>query len=100
MDADSSRKFSLGLVVATPGALAELEQSRQQPSEFLIRHQRGDWGDVGAEDAQWNDRAVSDGTRILSAYRTESGACLWIITDAADDQGERNCTTLLLPSEY
>jgi len=34
--------FSLGQIVATPGALAALEKARQSPAEFLSRHVRGE----------------------------------------------------------
>jgi hypothetical protein len=30
--------FELGQIVATPGALAALKKSGQQPGEFLTRH--------------------------------------------------------------
>jgi len=36
--------FTLGRVVATPGALAAIEKSCQQPGEFLVRHVNGDCG--------------------------------------------------------
>jgi hypothetical protein len=41
-----------------------------------------------------------DGSRLLSAYKTLKGERLWIITEAADDQGRRACTTCLLPEDY
>ena len=100
MDANCGPKFSFGQIVATAGALAELEDNDQQPRDLLLRHQSGDWGEVCAADAHQNDRAVTNGTRILSAYRLQSGAWLWIITEAEDDGGTRSCTTLLLPQEY
>ena len=34
--------FTLGQVVATPGALAALEKTGQSPAEFLARHVQGD----------------------------------------------------------
>ena len=53
-----------------------------------------------AEDAALNRAAVTDGSRILSAYVVE-GDRLWVITDAAhDDEGNRQSTCLLLPEEY
>jgi hypothetical protein len=92
--------FSLGQLVATPGALEALEESGQQPSDFLSRHTTGDWGEVCQEDWKLNDDALKDGSRILSAYRTLKGKKLWIITEATDDDGQRAATTLLLPEEY
>ncbi len=93
-------KFSLGQVVATPGALHALQEAGQSPADFLSRHVVGDFGDLDAEDKDLNDRAIIDGSRILSAYKTLRGDKLWVITEAADDDGNRSATTLLLPSEY
>ena len=93
-------KFDLGQIVATPGALEVIAQSGHSPAEFLDRHVRGDWGSLSAEDRQLNDDALTDGSRILSAYRTRTGKKIWIITEAADDRGQRAATTILLPDEY
>jgi hypothetical protein len=94
-------KFSLGQIVATPGALEALQESGQTPQLFLARHVRGDWGeDLCEEDRQLNDQALVDGSRILSAYKTRNGIKLWVITEAADDDGHRAATTCLLPEEY
>ncbi len=38
--------FPSGRLVATPGALALLEQTNKSPLEFLSRHFRGDWFSV------------------------------------------------------
>ena len=92
--------FPLGQIVATPGALQSLEESSQSPSDFLSRHVKGDWGDVCDEDGLLNDQSVIDGSRILSSYETLKGVKLWIITEAADDNGNRMASTILLPSEY
>jgi hypothetical protein len=100
MIAITQPKFSLGQVVATPGALEALQKSVQTATEFLQRHARGDWGDVCPEDRQANDQALIDGSRILSAYRTLLGEQVWAITEAVDDAGKRSATTILLPSEY
>ena len=93
-------RFKLGRVVATPGALAALEKAGQQPWEFLARHVRGDWGEVGVEDAGANNEALKDGSRLLSAYVLKTGEKLWVITEAEDDHGNRAATTLLIPAEY
>ncbi len=92
--------FDLGQIVATPGALDALRDARQTLAEFLTRHVSGDWGDLDQEDSNLNDAAVIDGSRILSAYQTRKGERIWIITEAADDQGHRSSSTLLLPREY
>src|SRR6266403_598953 len=87
--------FSLGQVVATPGALAALEKAGQQPQEFLERHLQGDWGDLCEEDRQENALSLERGFRLLSRYNTSAGEALYVITEA-----DRSVTTLLLPEEY
>jgi hypothetical protein len=54
----------------------------------------------GAEDAEANNEALQDGSRLLSAYVLKTGEKLWCIPEAEDDQGNRAATTLLLPDEY
>lgn len=92
--------FSIGQVLATPGALDALAIGAQTADQLLSRHLRGDWGVVCQEDREANDAAILDGSRLLSAYKLKSGIKIWIITEAADDQGHRPATTLLLPEEY
>ncbi len=88
-------KFPVGRVVATPSALAALEQAGQHPIEFLDRHVTGDWGEVGQEDWAENEFSLREGFRLLSAYSTKDGEKLWIITER-----DRSVTTILLPGEY
>ena len=98
-----SISFSLGRIVATPGALTALEKVGQTPLDYLQRHAKGDWGEVlGEEDAQANAAALVHGTRLLSSYLLPDETKLWIITEAVinPDTGERAATTLLLPEEY
>jgi hypothetical protein len=90
-----TKRFPLGEIVATPGALSVLEKSGQSPLLFLIRHARGDWGEVGKEDWMANDEGLENGGRLLSAYRTSLGERIWVITE-----WDRSVTTLLLPDEY
>ena len=40
------RKFPLGWLVATPGAAEAFTRTSQEPTEFLRRHWRGDWGQL------------------------------------------------------
>jgi hypothetical protein len=87
--------FELGQIVATPGALAALKKAGQQPGEFLTRHINRDWGDLDEEDRKENEYGLEHGFRLLSAYTTNAGDRLWIITEA-----DRSVTTLLLPEEY
>ena len=87
--------FPAGQIVATPGALALLEQTNRSPLEFLSRHLRGDWGDLCQDDKTENELSLKQGFRLLSSYRASETQPLWIITEA-----DRSVTTLLLPDEY
>ena len=87
--------FTLGQLVATPGALPALEASGESLFNYLTRHLLGDWGDVNAEDAQENELSLKYGWRLLSAYTLKSGAKIWVISEA-----DRSSTCLLLPEEY
>ncbi len=89
---DRSR-FRLGQTVITRGALGTL--SGDDVATAMLRHARGDWGELVAEDRAANDRALEKGGRLVSAYRTARGTKFWIITEA-----DRSVTTVLLPEEY
>lgn len=88
-------KFELGQIVATPGALAALEQSNESEATFIRQHHIGIWGDDCEEDAAANEQALIDGERILSVYHTAKGEKLYVITEA-----DRSSTCILLPEEY
>jgi hypothetical protein len=87
--------FSLGQLVATPGALAALEKAGQNAMEFLSRHVTGDWGDIPEEDKKENQFSLENDFRLMSSYRTTADDRVWVITE-----GTRSHTTLLLPDEY
>jgi hypothetical protein len=87
--------FPPGLIVATPGALCALRESGEGSGAFIERHLSGDWGELSEGDKNANSRALMNGSRIFSAYRTTRGAKLWVITEA-----NRASTCLLLPEEY
>jgi hypothetical protein len=87
-------KFPLGQLVITSGASEALTGSQLRP--ILARHQRGDWGAVGSEDARYNDQDLKSGNRLLSAYYAQpDDVKVWVITE-----WDRSLTTILLPSEY
>lgn len=92
---DQPPLFESGQIVATPGALQALAEAEQTPREFLIRHLRGDWGDLDDEDKKENDLSLEQGSRLLSAYHLTTGVKIWIITES-----DRSVTTFLLPDEY
>ena len=85
--------FSRGRCVATPSAMEDTTDAER--NQFITRHLQGDWGDIPAEDARANERAIEDGARIISCYTAESRAVIWVITEA-----DRSATTLLLRDEY
>jgi hypothetical protein len=88
--------FPLGHMVATPGALAAMQEAGVSAADLLRRHVSGDWGDVPAEDAAENERSVREGFRILSSYPLPgTDARIWLLTEA-----DRTVTTFLLPEEY
>lgn len=93
----ASPKFSPGQIVATPGALAAMEEHRCPPLSLLARHLSGDWGVIPVEDAQLNDKALSSGGRLLSSYLIGPEVRIWLITDQCE---AGNISTYLLPSEY
>jgi hypothetical protein len=87
--------FSLGQLVATPDALAEIEASGDSLVGYLNRHVTGDWGDLDEHDRKENDLGLKHDLRILSAYILSSGVRIWIITKV-----DRSSTYVLLPEEY
>jgi hypothetical protein len=95
-----TKKFSLGRIVATPGALHALQDAGHVAGEFLARHVTGDWGDLDDEDRQANDAALINGSRILSAYMTRKGERIWIITEAVNEVGLRYSSCVLRPEDY
>jgi len=87
-------RFALGQLVATLGALAALEEAGTSPADLIGRHLSGDWGTVDKDDWRANDRALLEGTRLLSAYQLPgTGGKIWVITE-----WDRSATTILLPS--
>ena len=107
-------KFHPGQVVATPGALALIEQRRFDLLQLLTRHVHGDWGDCHPDDAVLNQQALVDGSRLMSVYRLVAPEVLtatqrerqqdlptvWIITEAVGEDGNRASTCILLPKDY
>jgi len=90
-------RFRLGRTMQTRGIVA-LDLG-EEVCDLLMRHERGDWGDLDAEDRQTNEAAIrpnpEECSRILSAYQTAGGVKVWIITEH-----DRSVTTVLLPEEY
>jgi hypothetical protein len=89
------RRFALGQIVSTPGALQAFDKAGPTPLEFLARHAGGDCGEISQDDFQENELSVQQGFRVLSAYKLKTGVRIWIITEA-----DRSSTCILLPEEY
>lgn len=110
----NAARFSMGQIVATPGALQLLQETGFSAAALLARHLRGDWGDLCKDDAALNAMALTDGSRIMSVYRLVDAEKLkatprskradlptvWVTTDGTNEDGKREYTTLLLPGDY
>ena len=92
--------FELGRVLATPAALEALAASGEAVETYLARHAARDWGECDEAGRTFNDRAVEDGSRVSSVYRTAAGVTLDATTEACDPKGRRACTTILRDSDY
>ncbi len=86
-------KFPFGRIVATANAASVLTQYDLEVG--LLRHVAGEWGDQDEHDRQENEKALINGTRLLSAYCSITGTRYWIITEH-----DRSVTTVLLPEDY
>lgn len=89
----------LGKIVATRNALACLGKHVVDPMHIVRWHQQGLRGALDKDDVAANQSALKDGGRIFSSYII-GGEKVWVITEAADEDGSRSSTTILLPSEY
>jgi hypothetical protein len=91
-DIQTAPKFLFGRTVATPNALNQIPND--EILNALGRHVRGDWGSLSDEDRNSNERALTEGNRLLSAYDSKQGIRFWIITE-----WNRSVTTVLLPED-
>jgi hypothetical protein len=89
-------RFDLGRTIATANTLVALQEAGHTLCEFVVRHSNGDWGDVGPADKVANEQAINTGARLFSKYTLTNGVVMYVITDAADDCGERASTCVLL----
>jgi hypothetical protein len=96
--------FELGQLCYTPGAQDVMQRYQVNPFQLLSRHVTGDWGDLCKEDADANNNALNEGSRIFSSYvmppplsegQSLEPAKVWVITEA-----DQSVTTILLPEEY
>ena len=94
-EAGRTPKFSFGQIVATPAALALLEEHQVFPLDLLARHVSGDWGELPAEDAAFNNVSLKTDGRLLSSYLIAPDTKVWVITE-----WDRSVTTVLRPEDY
>ena len=90
---DGRIRFWAGGVTASPNVLKCL--SRKALVDAMIRHQRGDWGIVDAEQRRANEAVVNDEGRLMSAYQTHEHVEFLVITDH-----DRAATSVFLSNEY
>jgi len=86
-------KFNLGQCVITTNARDTLHP--QDVPDSIVRHGKGDWGDLCPEDREQNERALQHGGRLFSAYHDRQGRKFYVITEH-----DRSVTTVLLPEDY
>ena len=90
---DFGPRFPLGRVVATPNVLARIPP--EDIRSVLVRHVRGDWGNVGSEDRKENERSLQSGFLLLSVYPAGNSVRFRILTGAV-----RSSTAVLLHEDY
>lgn len=88
-------RFKLGRIFATPAAVDVVNAARVSIIDLLIRHVRGNWGDICESDRQQNEMSLDAGLRLLSSYVLPNGQTVWVITE-----WDRSSTTFLLPGDY
>lgn len=92
MNAEPAALFRLGRIVVSANAQGRLTQ--EDILRGIQRHQAGDWGDMNEQDRQLNNRALTQGARLLSVYHSAQGVRFRLITEA-----DRSATTVLLPQD-
>lgn len=88
-------RFTPGRILATPAAVEAIAHANVSLISLLIRHIRGDWGDLAESDRQQNELSVDAGLRILSSFVLPNQQTVWLITE-----WDRSSTTILLPGDY
>lgn len=88
-----TKTLQLGQLLITPAAKGTVHLP--DTLKALIRHQNGDYGVMSEADKEANMEALVTGDRIMSAYLDSNDVKFWIITE-----GDRSCTTILLPEDY
>ena len=102
IDLDAPVLFSSGQVVATPAALALIQEHGASVPELLHRHLTGDWQEMCKPDRDVNWAAVLEGeARVFSSFdiapKGHAGKPIkiWVITE-----WDRSVTTVLRPEDH
>ena len=85
-------KFNPGRITITAAAMDTL--SAIDLAGAMIRHLKGDWGNVCEEDRRLNETSLRAKFRLVSVYTTANGTKFGIVTEAGDTK-----TTVLLPGD-
>ncbi|VVB64668.1 Uncharacterised protein [uncultured archaeon] len=91
------RLFYLGEIAVSPKA--DQEEVNENLINILSRHVSGDWGEVDDKVKERNNKAIKDGSIILSSYTLSSGRKIFVRTEAADSLGNRSLTNVLTSEE-
>ena len=86
-------EFPLGELYVT--ASADKTLATDDIRAALVRHARGDWGDMNSVGLMENEAGLKHGFRLHSVYHDHNGVTFWIITES-----DRSVTTVLLPDDY
>ncbi len=90
-------KFNAGTLCMTRGVndrVVDDVRFAEFVESSLVKHLRGDWGDLCEEDKSENEHSLIDGGRLFSSYGSYKDK-IWIITEA-----DGSVTTVLFPDEY
>jgi len=96
-DNQIDRLFYLGEIAVSPKA--DKEEVNENLINILSRHVSGDWGEVDDKVKERNNKAIEDGSIILSSYTLSSGRKIFVRTEAADSLGNRSLTNVLTAEE-
>lgn len=66
---DLTQKVQIGKVIVTPEAKALLEIHGMEVGAEVMRHARGDWGDIDAASALGNEQRLKGGSFQVYSYR-------------------------------
>lgn len=87
-------RFRCGELVVSTGVKTLMVYRRFDPRPFLLRHLRGEWGNIDQEQWLANERALLDGNALTSAYELSGSRILSITTEA-----DRSMTKVMLLEE-